>query len=143
MENVSNVSSEQELLQLLNEGKITEEEYEQLLDVMRKSSPSPSEGPLIPIAKSRSKYKWGKTAFVFMLVGVVLPPIFYLALGMRHRQSPNSDFAVAIALGLYFEIIAFVLGIIAWPDRFAKATVATISVITISLIIVLALLFVS
>lgn len=36
MENVSNISSEEELLQLRNEGKISEEEYQQLLNTMRK-----------------------------------------------------------------------------------------------------------
>lgn len=37
MENVSNVSSEEELLQLRNEGKISENEYEELLETLRKS----------------------------------------------------------------------------------------------------------
>jgi uncharacterized membrane protein len=37
MENVSNVSSEEELLQLRNEGKISEDEYGELLETLRKS----------------------------------------------------------------------------------------------------------
>ena len=37
MENVSNVSSEEELLQLRNEGKISEDEYEELLETLRKT----------------------------------------------------------------------------------------------------------
>lgn len=38
MENVSNVSSEEELLQLRNEGKISETEYEELLETLRKTT---------------------------------------------------------------------------------------------------------
>lgn len=40
MENASNISSEEELLQLRNEGKLSEDEYQQLLAAMRKSSPN-------------------------------------------------------------------------------------------------------
>lgn len=40
MENASNISSEKELLQLRNEGKLSEDEYQQLLTAMRKSSPN-------------------------------------------------------------------------------------------------------
>jgi len=38
MENISNVSSEEELLQLRDEGKISEDEYEELLNTLRKST---------------------------------------------------------------------------------------------------------
>jgi len=37
MENISNISSEEELLELRNEGKITEDEYEELLETLRKT----------------------------------------------------------------------------------------------------------
>jgi len=38
MDSVTNVSSEEELLELLNEGKITREEYEELLETLRKTA---------------------------------------------------------------------------------------------------------
>ena len=38
MENMSNISSEQELLHLRNEGKISEAEYAELLETLRKSA---------------------------------------------------------------------------------------------------------
>lgn len=38
MESISNISSEEELLQLKNEGKITEDEYNQLLETLRKTA---------------------------------------------------------------------------------------------------------
>jgi hypothetical protein len=37
MQNVSNISSEEELLELRNEGKISEDEYEELLETLRKT----------------------------------------------------------------------------------------------------------
>ena len=40
MENTKNISSEQELLELLNEGKINKDEYEQLLLAMKKQTSS-------------------------------------------------------------------------------------------------------
>ena len=55
MENVSTISSEEELLQLRNEGKISEDEYEQLLAAMSKPprdrfEPSTTGPPTIPSA---------------------------------------------------------------------------------------------
>jgi hypothetical protein len=38
MENVSNISSEEELLQLRNEGKISENEYEELRETLQKTT---------------------------------------------------------------------------------------------------------
>lgn len=55
MENVSNISSEEELLQLRNEGKISEDEYNHLLAAMRKPprdrfEPGATGPPAIPSA---------------------------------------------------------------------------------------------
>ena len=79
MENVSNVSSEDELLRLRNEGRITAGEYEDLLSTMRKSVSDKAEIPLPQTEKSRPKRKLGVIAFVLMLVGMVLPTICVLA----------------------------------------------------------------
>jgi hypothetical protein len=45
MINISNISSEEELLQLRNEGKISEAEYQDLLTAIRKSRPSETQVP--------------------------------------------------------------------------------------------------
>ena len=52
MENVSNISSEEELLQLHNEGKISEAEYQDLLATIRKS----------PVEDANSAVNAGKLA---------------------------------------------------------------------------------
>ena len=56
MEDVSNVSSEDELLQLRNEGKISAGEYEELLATMRKSVSNEGEIPPPQTEKSRSVF---------------------------------------------------------------------------------------
>jgi hypothetical protein len=139
MENVSNISSEEELLQLRNEGKITEAEYQDLLATMRKPSPNGNEDTAPEIDKAKSKRKLGKIAFTLMLVGIILPALFFVLAEIMAQATPeigHSGSALWLLLGLAFEIAAFVLGVIAWPDAFAKATV-----ITISAIVVLVLLF--
>ena len=59
MENVSNVSSEEELLQLRDEGKISEEEYQELLIAMRNSRPdNAGESATKGANKIMSWYTW-------------------------------------------------------------------------------------
>jgi hypothetical protein len=45
MKNISNISSEEELLELRNDGKISEAEYQDLLAAIRKSQPNEREVP--------------------------------------------------------------------------------------------------
>jgi len=71
MENISNVSSEEELLQLRNEGKITEDEYKQLLDAMRKSPPSDSQKP---VNITRKHVLWVGIAVVIIVAAIILMP---------------------------------------------------------------------
>jgi len=137
MEGISNVSSEEELLQLHNEGKISETEYQDLLAAMRKPSPESNEHAPPGMDKAKSKRKLGKIAFVLMLAGIVLPVVLSLLLASRPGEM-NTTFR---RLNLFpisgiFGIAAFVLGVISWPDVYGKATVITISALT-----VLALLF--
>ena len=139
MGNVSNVSSEEELLQLRNEGKISDAEYQDLLATMRKPSPNGDEDTAPEIDKAKSKRKLGKITLTLMLVGIILPALFFvLTQIMAHGIDANSQLSIGswVVIGAAFEIAAFVLGVIAWPDACAKATV-----ITIPVIVVLVLLF--
>ena len=138
MENISDVSSEEELLQLRNEGKISEDEYKDLLATMQKTKKIDTEPTTSEIDKAKSKRKLGKIAFVLMLVGIILPTICFLVLEML-AQAHDANMHAAIGpwffLGVAFEIAAFVMGVISWPDVFGKATVITISVLTVLLIL--------
>jgi hypothetical protein len=181
MEDISNVSSEEELLQLRNEGKISKDEYEELRSAMRKSTKLDVEAPTAAVDKAKSKRRLGKIAFCLMLAGIVLPAVWFsygwvvhyrataaerrvpvptrIDIGPNgeeftgangenfaevaysehrrgHRRGMGTGFWLFAPFTLIFEIAAFVMGVIAWPDVFAKATV-----VTISFIVVLALLF--
>jgi len=184
MEGLSNVSSEEELLQLRNEGKINEDEYDQLRSAMRKSTKPEVEPSNAEADKAKSKRKLGKIAFTLMLTGFILPVLGYgltVIRGAVQREampitvsseqkltnSTNTEnlrklkqrelkqgvdelirvtaakqnaltamLAVWFFLCVALEIVAFALGVIAWPDVLAKATV-----VTISFIVVLAFIF--
>jgi len=138
MEDISNVSSEEELLKLRNEGKISEDEYEELRETMQKTT-NVNNGTAVPeINKAKSKRKLGITAFVLMLAGIVLPVVFYLV-AETAAQAHDANMHAAIGhwffLGVAFEIAAFVMGVISWPDVYGKAAVITLSVLTVLLIL--------
>ena len=139
MEDISNVSSEEELLQLRNEGKISEEEYEELRGAMRKSTKLDVELTAAGTDQAKSKRKLGKIAFYLMLGGIVLGPVCYLVFGcMIFPTSRPEHGPWLLMVGLPLEIAAFTMGVIAWPEVLAKATVIAVSLI--SFIVVLALL---
>ncbi len=140
MENISNVSSEEELLQLRNEGKISETEYEELRETLRKTT-SPDIGPDVPeIRKAKSKRKLGKIAFILMLVGFVLPIACYFIvelLAQATAKNAHAEIGPWFFLGVGLEISALGFGIASWADPFGKA-----AVIASSLILIAVLLFV-
>jgi len=134
MENVSNISSEEELLQLRNEGKITEAEYQDLLDSLQKATKVHIEPAMPEIDKAKSKRKLGKIAFILMLVGIILPALFFVLAEIMAQATPEIGHSVSALwffLGVACEIAAFVMGVISWPDVFGKATVITISFIVV------------
>ncbi len=160
MDNAGNVSSEEELLQLRNEGKISEAEYKELLGAM-KARPAESKETLPEMEKSKSKSKLGKRAFILMLAGIILPvlilgiciltntwisPIIYKVVYGNPADIAYKIFhfdldyvtPACFAIWAAMEAIAFVLGVIAWPDTYGKATVASICVM-----FVISLLFIS
>ena len=136
MEDISNISSEEELLQLRNEGKISEDEYQDLRGAMRKSAKLAAEPPAVAADTTETKRKLGKIAFYLMLGGIVLGPVCYLVFGcMIFPTSRPEHGSWLLMVGLPLEIAAFVMGLIAWPDPFAKATVVTVSVLLVLLIL--------
>lgn len=131
MESVSNISSEEELLQLRNEGKISEAEYQDLLAAIQKATKVITESAAPEADKARSKRKLGKIAFALMLTGIILPAFFYFMI--ESLSGPNIRPAIGpfFFLGVAFEIAAFVMGVIAWPDVYGKSAVLTTSVLTV------------
>ena len=124
MENVSNISSEEELLELRNEGKISEDESQELRDTMQKTT-NVNDGTAVPeINKAQSKRKLGITAFILMLAGIVLPVVFIILLSVvGWFLGLNLFFKIGLwlFLGVVLEIAALGIGIAAWADPFGKA----------------------
>ena len=135
MEHAVDINSEEELLGLKNEGKITETEYNDLLSAIRKPPPEPTEPPALSY-EDASKQKLGKIAFYLMVAGIVVPTIvFLISFAITGGGEGDVIFSVCTFLCILLELPAFVLGVISWPDVFAKAAVA--SIFAIILLVVL------
>jgi hypothetical protein len=135
--NVSNLSSEEELLQLRNDGKITEAQYNDLLDAMR-TCPADNGIYTDVTGKSKSKSKIGKIAFLLMLVGIILP--FSCFFMIETLTPPNVGAAIwpCFFLGLALEITALTMGIKSCSNDYGKA-----ATIASGILIVLDILFIS
>ncbi|MBL7154549.1 MAG: hypothetical protein ISS79_12610 [Phycisphaerae bacterium] len=127
---MKNVSSEEELLELRNEGKISGAEYNDLLATMRTSSPDNVQEVAPGIDEARTKRRQGKTAFVLMLTGVVLPSLGYFIAGT----------AIWFYMAVACEIAAFVLGVISWAEDFGKAAAITALVLAVLVVILFVLM---
>jgi hypothetical protein len=79
MENVSNVSSEEELLKLREDGKISEQEYEELLGTIRRSHGNNSSRNLPPEPQFQA---FRKRILVGGLVICILGVVFGLVLNL-------------------------------------------------------------
>jgi hypothetical protein len=140
MRNVPNISSEEELLQLRNDGKISEAEYQELLATIKKASLSKGEKLAPEIDKAESKRKLGKRAFILMLLGIILPIVWFMFMELLVASDPNTHAAIgpSFFLGLTLEIAAFVMGVVSWPDDYSKAaTIASGIVIVITILLII------
>ncbi|MBL7154547.1 MAG: hypothetical protein ISS79_12600 [Phycisphaerae bacterium] len=127
MQSVSNISSEEELLQLRDEGKISEAEYQDLLAAMRTPPPQSNEDTAPGTDKAKFKYKVGRIAFVFMLVGIALPiAVFLLDFAITGRYKVDAIFSRTVFVVM--QLFAFVLGVTSWPDVYGKATVVVVAI---------------
>ena len=81
MENISNVSSEEELLKLHEEGKISEQEYTELLGTIRRSTGDKS-GPELPAEPQFEAFRKRILVggFVICIMGIIFGLILKLPL---------------------------------------------------------------
>ena len=88
MENVSNVSSEEELLALRNEGKISEAEYNDLLGAMKKPSlgTEPSEDEPGCTSRLSRPALWGAMLGPFFFVMIILKLVSHGEVVVEGRQ---------------------------------------------------------
>lgn len=139
MGNRSHISSEEELLQLREEGKINEDEYNDLLAAMVKSSRRIEELALSESCNVKAEQKRGKTALIVMLAGLFLPAIGYYIVELSAGPDQGAAIGLWFFLGVAFEIVAFALGLSTWPDIHAKVTVITIGAITAFIVLLITL----
>ena len=136
---MENISSEQELKQLLEEGRITEEEYQELLEAIRKQETmqKPLEVLSEPVG-SKTRTGYGKTALMLMIIGAVIPIAFlavHFAIGIfAGARLAMFLFVPFILVGIVFEFLAFIFGIIGWKSPQGK--IAAIGVPCMGLVII-------
>ena len=134
-------TSQQELKQLLDEGKVTEEEYYELKQAMdQKNKEKPVEHEKGE-NKSQSAHKLGKIALALTLCGIVLPAIgFWSVNAMAHSRDSNMNAAIGPWFFLFWgmELSGFVMGIISWKNGFGKA-----AAITAGILLLLSVLFIA
>jgi hypothetical protein len=128
MENVSNISSEEELLRLRNEGKVSKTEYQDLLATMRKTTKADFVGPATETDKAKSRRRLGMAAFAMMLGGIILPAILVALASNAHDAIVFSLFPACS-----LEIGALVLGIMTRQEPFGKAAIAISPIVLIIL----------
>ncbi|MCE5184905.1 MAG: hypothetical protein LLF76_02125 [Planctomycetaceae bacterium] len=125
-------TSEQELRQLLDEGKVTEEEYNELRRALgqKKNCSTAVQAQEQTIAKPRTGFGWA--ALILMLAGILFPllpiPFALMGIGMGGLE-------FKILLGVFFgipcAILAFIFGIIGWKSPTGKAVVITIPILAL------------
>ena len=135
MKNVSNISSEVELLQLHNDGKISEAEYRDLLETIKKSPAKGADFSELRVEIPNTKLRQGKIAFYLMLTGIVLPiVIFSICFAITGGGEGDIIFSVCLFLSVLIEIPAFVLGLISWRSAYGKAAVITMSTVAVLIV---------
>jgi len=117
-------TSEQELKQLLEEGRITEEEYKELLEALRQkeTAQKPAEVPPKPNApKPRTGY--GRAALILMIIGILLPIVAIMIALVFHFIDVKLAaflFMPFFLIGLLCGLLAFIFGIIGWKSKAGK-----------------------
>ncbi|MBE9544684.1 MAG: hypothetical protein IMF02_09350 [Proteobacteria bacterium] len=133
-------TSEQELKQLLDEGKITEQEYQELLEAIRQKETT--QKPVEKSTGSKPRTGYGKAALILMIAGVLLPiagivaSLVFNYIGIRFKMFL---FMPCFFIGILCELLAFIFGIIGWKT--AQGKIAAIGVPCLGLLLVPGLLF--
>ncbi len=115
MENVSNISSEEELLELRNEGKISEDEYEELLETLRKTTKADVDSVAQVQPKPVRTSGLAIASLIFSLVGPIgcIPAVICGHLALRKIEKGVSFKGRGLALaGLIIGYIVLGLSIV-------------------------------
>ncbi len=139
-------TSEQELKQLLEEGKISEDEYRQLREALhQQDTPRP---PIVkPPAQTKPRTGFGKAALILMIVGILLPPaplVLNVILAISNVPMPHIARMLLLPfllLSLLCLLLAFIFGILGWKT--ASGKIAAIGIPILGLLVLSGLLILS
>jgi len=127
MENIKSVTSEEELLHLRNEGKISENEYEQLLEAIRKPAKLDTGPALKEELKPIRTSGLAVASFVFSLVGPLgsLPAIIcgHLALRKIKKEPLMRGYGLGLA-GLIIGYVVLVMSLVFFVGIFLPVMLA-------------------
>ena len=132
-------SSEQELKQLLEEGKISQEEYQELQEAIQQK-----ETPVKSISEPKQPKpgnNYGKAALILMIAGLLLPIATIVSVMLLIPIGVRFQFLVGpfILLGILCELLAFIFGIIGWKTKSGKFAAIGIPVLGISALVLVPL----
>ena len=133
MENVKNVSSEEELLKLRNEGRITRAEYEELLSEIQKT---PGKLPQTQMFSSLIKNQGiGIKSFILSIAGILLPLLCSAFIYFVLKNDSDTPIVMLFFLAIAIEIISLIFGIVSCKTTFGKAGIVISSIIIILLVL--------
>jgi len=125
-------TSEQELKQLLDEGRITEQEYQELLEAIRQKEIT--QQPVVKPHESKPPTRFGKVALILMIMSIALPILSVLAGFLLAALGIKIFFALPlIPIALICALLAFIFGIVGWKT--ASGKIAAIGVPCMGLLI--------
>ena len=133
-------TSEQELKQLLEEGKITQEEYQELLEAIRQKETAVK--PTDELTQPKPRNGFGKAALILMISGLLLPVVVIMitlalnVVGVRFAVAAGMPF---LFLGVICLLLAFIFGIIGWKTKPGKFAAIGIPVLGISALVLVPL----
>lgn len=123
-------TSEQELKQLLEEGRITEEEHRELLEAIRQKETAQKPVEKAPESKPRTGY--GKVALILFILSIALPVVSILLSFILNTMKIKIVLATPLVLiGLLCALLAFIFGIIGWRTTQGKIVAIGIPVLGI------------
>lgn len=135
-------NSEQELKQLLDDNKITQAEYEQLLSAMKEKPKVQTPPPAaIPATPKPPKKGLGRAALILFIVFFVLPVISIPFSALV----PGKILALCGLPVFLCGLLAFIFGIIAWkttPGKIAAIGVPVVYILILPVLILASLFFI-
>jgi len=126
-------TSEQELKQLLDEGRVTQEEYQELKQAMAERDAEKKSDCDINIKGNFQlelcSQDLGKLALILALGGIILPMLGYTAVDLLAGPDAGASLGPWVFLFYGMEIPALVIGSLSWKTVFGKAGTVTAAIV--------------